>query len=87
MTLTQLPLPPEGFEIVTEGRLRPGDLVLNPYENSWGGPTKSDIEALGREISFYYGVVRKNSVRRKRHRDGEKGGVRGTIFPKGESVL
>lgn len=63
MTLAQLPVPPEGSHIVTEGRLRPGDLVWNPYDNFWGVPTQNDFEALGREIPFYYAVARKVSVR------------------------
>lgn len=59
MTLAQLPSPPEGFNIVTEGNLRPGDLVWNPYANTWGGPTQGDLEALGRNIPFYYAASRR----------------------------
>lgn len=59
MTLSLLPAAPDAFEIVTQGKLRPGDLVWSPYSNTWGGPTKIDIEALGRNIPFYYAVARK----------------------------
>ncbi len=59
MTLAQLPAAPNGFQIVTQGTLRPGDIVWNPYEKSWGGPTNNDLEALGRNIPFYYAVARK----------------------------
>ncbi|MCO2528879.1 hypothetical protein IPC1147_29465 [Pseudomonas aeruginosa] len=59
MTLAQLPSPPGGFGIVSEGVLRPGDLVWNPYASTWGGPTKADLETLGRTICFYYAVSRK----------------------------
>lgn len=59
MTLAVLPATPEGFEIVSQGNLRPGDIVWNPYDERWGGPTKVDIESLGRDIPFYYAVARK----------------------------
>jgi len=59
MTLATLPVAPEGFQIVTQGNLRPGDLAWNPYDETWGGPTKLDLEALGRNIPFYYAVARK----------------------------
>lgn len=59
MTLHTLPEPREGFSIITEGTLRPGDLVWNPFEETWGGATKLDIEAIGRHIPHYYAVCRK----------------------------
>ncbi|AXH59873.1 hypothetical protein [Pseudomonas amygdali] len=59
MTLAKLPTPPEGFEIVTEGSLRPGDLAWNPSDETWGKPNKYDFEALGRQIPYYYAVARK----------------------------
>jgi len=59
MTLSVLPSAPDAFQIVTQGNLRPGDLVWNPYDEIWGGPTKADIDALGRNIPFYYAVARK----------------------------
>lgn len=40
MTLATLPTAPQGFSILTEGVVRPGDLVWNPYNESWGGPTQ-----------------------------------------------
>lgn len=65
MTLARLPAAPAGFQIVTQGHLRPGDMVWNPYDKSWGGPTRDDIEALERNIPFYYAVARKAAVRNK----------------------
>ncbi|MBD8088853.1 hypothetical protein IFT48_02590 [Pseudomonas fluorescens] len=62
MTLSTLPAAPEGFQIVTQGNLRPGDLVWNPYDESWGGPMKVDIDALGRHIPFYYAAARKPKI-------------------------
>lgn len=59
MTLAILPATPDGFQIVTQGNLRPGDLAWNPYDMTWDGPTKIDIETLGRNIPFYYTVARK----------------------------
>ena len=65
MTLAHTPSTPDRFQIVTEGTLRPGDLVWNPFDKTWGGPTKDDLEALGRNISFYYAVCRKLKRKRK----------------------
>ncbi len=59
MTLATLPTAPQGFSILTEGVVRPGDLVWNPYNESWGGPTQLDIDCLGRDVPAYYAVARK----------------------------
>lgn len=65
MTLAQLPTPPAGYSIVTEGKVRPGDLAWTPSTGTWAGPTKIDFEALGREASSFYAIARPNATFRK----------------------
>lgn len=62
MTLAQLPTPPAGYSIVTEGKIRPGDLAWSPSTESWSGPTKFDFEALGREAASYYAIARPDAT-------------------------
>lgn len=53
------PAPKEGYVIVTEGTLLPGDLVWDKHNYSWGAPDEIDLLCIGRDIPHYYAVCRK----------------------------
>jgi hypothetical protein len=49
--------PPKGYEIVTTGKLRRGDLAHSD-QNEWNRPTKVDFDILGKEVGAYYCIAR-----------------------------
>lgn len=57
--LTQIPNnAPNGYARVITGDVKPRlDLVLSE-DGTWGKIQPIDIEILGREVQFYYAVVR-----------------------------
>lgn len=65
MTLSILPPPPAGYFIVTEGKVRPGDLAWTPSAGTWSGPSKIDFDVLGREAASYYAIARPDASTRK----------------------
>ncbi|MBB4865350.1 hypothetical protein HNP46_004231 [Pseudomonas nitritireducens] len=64
MTLSVLPSPPAGYEIILFGTVQGADRVYNPSENTWGAPGQMDFESIGYRVEVYHCVARlKNRVR------------------------
>lgn len=57
--MREVPVPPFGYTMITEGKLHRGDLVWDIEVKSWGHPKRNDYECLGTDIKFYYYVCRK----------------------------
>lgn len=52
--------PPNGYQIITVGKVRPDDLVWDSLENTWGRPTPVDYRNLGSDVQTFYRVARRN---------------------------
>lgn len=80
MTLHHPPTVPEGYALVTTGRIRFGDIAYGGDTRTWGSVTPIDRECLGTEVSAYYAVARhvgkSPRLSRSRHPDNEPNQVR-----------
>jgi hypothetical protein len=52
-------IPPLGFTIITNGKIRNSDWCWDWQENRWAHPTPEDYNCLGSDISCYIAVARK----------------------------